>query len=109
RIPDIFPIHVQSCTMRYNDYTLDARPIVYVSMHSIKHLIDVFPILLSHLIMFMSAVMTAPYGSLKLVSKVGCRVANHGPIGDFWPIAFLGHARGHRVILETRCRSTQIA
>src|SRR2546428_3517447 len=40
------------------------------------------------------AVMTAPSGSLKLVSKVGCRVANHGPIGDSWPIAFLGHARG---------------
>ena len=56
-----------------------------------------------------SLFMTAPFGSLKLVSKGGCRVANHGPIGDSWPIAFLGHAREHRVILETRCRSTQIA
>jgi hypothetical protein len=36
--------------------------------------------------------MTAPSGSLKLVSEGGCRVANHGPIGDSRPIAFLGHA-----------------
>jgi hypothetical protein len=33
----------------------------------------------------------------------GCRVANHGPIGDSWPIAFFGHPRGHRVFIETRC------
>ena len=65
--------------------------------------------LLSHPSSFMFAFMTAPFGSLKLISEDGCRVANHGPIGDSWPIAFLGHARGHRVILETRCRSTQIA
>ena len=32
-----------------------------------------------------------------------CRVANHGPIGDSWPIAFFGHPRGHRVFIETRC------
>jgi RHS repeat-associated protein len=46
----------------------------------------------------MFSFMTAPFRSLKLVSKGGCRVANHGPIGDSWPIAFLDHARGHRVI-----------
>jgi len=57
--------------------------------------------LLSHPSRFMFAFMTAPFGSLKLVSEDGCRVANHGPIGDSSPIAFLGHARGHRVILET--------
>ena len=34
----------------------------------------------------------------------GCRVGNHGPIGDSWPIAFLGYPRGHRVFIETRCR-----
>ena len=33
----------------------------------------------------------------------GCRVANHGPIGDSWPRAFFGHPRGHRVFIETRC------
>ena len=27
----------------------------------------------------------------------GCQVGNHGPIGDLWPIAFLGCSRGHRV------------
>src|SRR5450631_1271096 len=32
--------------------------------------------------------------------------AHHGPIGDSWPTAFFAHARGHRVKLETGCRST---
>jgi hypothetical protein len=27
----------------------------------------------------------------------GCQVGNHCPIGDLWPIAFLGCSRGHRV------------
>ena len=36
--------------------------------------------------------------------RVGCGFANHGPIGDSWPIAFFGYPRGHRVFIETRCR-----
>jgi len=32
----------------------------------------------------------------------GCS-ANHGSIGDSWPIAFSGCPRGHRVSRETRC------
>ena len=39
----------------------------------------------------------------------GCRVANHGPIGDSWPIAFFGHPRGHRVFIETRCPKAHTA
>jgi hypothetical protein len=33
--------------------------------------------------------------SLKRTSR--CKVGNHGPIGDSWPIAFLGSPRGHKV------------
>jgi len=29
--------------------------------------------------------------------------ANHDPIGDSRPTAFLGRARGHRIEMETRC------
>src|SRR5215831_10234628 len=36
-------------------------------------------------------------------------VANHGPIGDSWPIAFWGHARGDRVSIETRCPKARSA
>ena len=32
------------------------------------------------------------------------KVGNHGPIRDSRPIAFLDCPRGHRVIVETRCR-----
>src|SRR5271157_4057929 len=45
-------------------------------------------------------------GFLKLISG-GCWIGNHGPIRDSWPIAFWGCPRGHRVIPETRCQSTQ--
>jgi hypothetical protein len=38
---------------------------------------------------------------------VVAEIGNHGPIGDSWPIAFWGCPRGHRVIPETRCQSTQ--
>jgi hypothetical protein len=33
----------------------------------------------------------------------GCKIGNHGPIGDSWPIALLGYPRGHRVFIETEC------
>jgi hypothetical protein len=43
---------------------------------------------------------------LKLASKAGRQSANHGPIGDSRPIAFLGYPEGHRVETETWCRGT---
>ena len=44
---------------------------------------------------------TALLDSLKLISVTGCKVGNQGPIGDSWPIAFLGYPREHRVSVET--------
>src|SRR6516225_8074474 len=40
---------------------------------------------------------------LKLASRSGWQSANHGPIGDSRPIAFLGYSEGHRVETETGC------
>src|SRR2546422_1997432 len=45
---------------------------------------------------FMLTIVTAP-SFLKRTSVTVCQVGNHGPIGDSWPIAFLGCPRGHRV------------
>ena len=52
---------------------------------------------------FHFTVATAPFGP-ETGKRVGGRVANHGPIGDSWPIALFGYPRGHRVFIETRCR-----
>ena len=46
----------------------------------------------------------------KLASLTVCKIGNHGPIGDSWPIALLGYPRGHRVFIETECvRHTGLA
>src|SRR6058998_2251918 len=45
---------------------------------------------------FMLAIVATP-SFLKRTSMTVCQVGNHGPIGDSWPIAFLGCPRGHRV------------
>src|SRR5881628_2249575 len=44
---------------------------------------------------FMLAIVATP-SFLKRTSMTVCQVGNHGPIGDSWPIAFLGCPRGHK-------------
>src|SRR6516225_2200045 len=46
------------------------------------------------------------YSAPETCKQIGRQSANHGPIGDSRPIAFLGYPEGHRVGTETGCRST---